>query len=41
VCYFDSSYIVRSSPVHGEDSILRDLFVRHAAYAAMAGKSRE
>lgn len=37
--YFDPSYIVRSSPANAEDSILCDLFARHAAHAAMAGKT--
>jgi 6-phosphofructokinase 1 len=30
---------VRSSPANAEDSILCDLFARHAAHAAMAGKT--
>jgi len=37
--YFDPSYIVRSSPANAEDSILCDFFARHAAHAAMAGKT--
>ncbi len=37
--YIDPSYIVRSSPANAEDSILCDLFARHAAHAAMAGKT--
>jgi len=37
--YFDPSYIVRSSPANAEDSVLCDLFARHAAHAAMAGKT--
>jgi 6-phosphofructokinase 1 len=37
--YFDPSYIVRSSPANSEDSILCDLFARHAVHAAMAGKT--
>src|SRR5215467_601760 len=37
--YFDPSYIVRSSPDTNEDSILCDQFARHAAHAAMAGKT--
>jgi 6-phosphofructokinase 1 len=37
--YFDPSYLVRSSPANAEDSILCDLFARHAAHAAMAGKT--
>jgi 6-phosphofructokinase 1 len=37
--YFDPGYIVRSSPDNAEDSILCDQFARHAAHAAMAGKT--
>jgi 6-phosphofructokinase 1 len=37
--YFDPSYQVRSRPANCEDSILCDLFARHAAHAAMAGKT--
>jgi 6-phosphofructokinase 1 len=37
--YFDPGYIVRSSPVNAEDAVLCDAFARHAAHAAMAGKS--
>jgi 6-phosphofructokinase 1 len=37
--YFDPSYIVRSSPANAEDSILCDLYARHAVHAAMAGKT--
>jgi 6-phosphofructokinase 1 len=37
--YFDPSYFVRSSPANAEDSILCDLFARHAAHAGMAGKT--
>jgi 6-phosphofructokinase 1 len=37
--YFDPSYFVRSSPANAEDSILCDVFGRHAAHAAMAGKT--
>ena len=37
--YFDPSYLVRSSPDNAEDSILCDQFARHAAHAAMAGKT--
>ena len=37
--YFDPSYLIRSSPANSEDSILCDLFARHAAHAAMAGKT--
>ena len=37
--YFDPSYFIRSSPANSEDSILCDLFARHAVHAAMAGKT--
>ena len=37
--YFDPGYIVRSSPDTAEDTILCDQFARHAAHAAMAGKT--
>ena len=37
--YFDPGYIVRSSPDNAEDSVLCDAFARHAAHAAMAGKT--
>jgi 6-phosphofructokinase 1 len=37
--YFDPSYLIRSSPANAEDSILCDLFARHAVHAAMAGKT--
>jgi 6-phosphofructokinase 1 len=37
--YFDPSYQVRSRPANCEDSLLCDLFARHAAHAAMAGKT--
>jgi 6-phosphofructokinase 1 len=37
--YFDPSYIVRSSPANAEDSVLCDSYARHAAHAAMAGKT--
>jgi len=37
--YFDPSYIVRSSPANAEDAVLCDAFARHAAHAAMAGKT--
>jgi 6-phosphofructokinase 1 len=37
--YFDPSYIVRSSPANAEDSVLCDLYARHAVHAAMAGKT--
>lgn len=37
--YFDPSYLIRSVPADAEDSIMCDLFARHAAHAAMAGKT--
>jgi 6-phosphofructokinase 1 len=37
--YFDPSYMVRSSPSNAEDSVLCDQYARHAAHAAMAGKT--
>ncbi|HEY5704016.1 MAG TPA: 6-phosphofructokinase [Terrimicrobiaceae bacterium] len=37
--YFDPSYQVRSRPANCEDSVLCHLFARHAAHAAMAGKT--
>jgi 6-phosphofructokinase 1 len=37
--YFDPNYIIRSSPANAEDSILCDLYARHAVHAAMAGKT--
>ncbi len=37
--YFDPSYQVRSRPANCEDSVLCDFFARHAAHAAMAGKT--
>ena len=37
--YFEPSYIVRSSPANAEDAVLCDAFARHAAHAAMAGKT--
>ncbi len=37
--YFDPSYQVRSRPANCEDSLLCDLFARHAVHAAMAGKT--
>jgi len=39
VRYFDPSYLVRSHAADAEDSILCDLYARHAAHAAMAGKT--
>lgn len=37
--YFDPNYLVRSVPADAEDSIICDVFARHAAHAAMAGKT--
>ena len=37
--YFDPSYFIRSGRANSEDSILCDLFARHAVHAAMAGKT--
>jgi 6-phosphofructokinase 1 len=37
--YFDPSYQVRSRPANCEDSVLCDLFARHAVHAAMAGRT--
>ena len=37
--YFDPSYVIRSQPANCEDSILCDLYARHAVHAAMAGKT--
>jgi 6-phosphofructokinase 1 len=37
--YFDPSYQVRSRPANAEDSLLCDLYARHAVHAAMAGKT--
>ena len=37
--YIDPSYTIRSVPADGEDSIMCDQYGRHAAHAAMAGKS--
>jgi 6-phosphofructokinase 1 len=37
--YFDPSYFIRSSPDNAEDSVLCDSFARHAAHAAMTGKT--
>jgi 6-phosphofructokinase 1 len=37
--YFDPSYQIRSRPANSEDSLLCDLFARHAVHAAMAGKT--
>jgi 6-phosphofructokinase 1 len=37
--YFDPSYLVRSVPANPDDAILCDQLARHAAHAAMAGKT--
>jgi 6-phosphofructokinase 1 len=37
--YFDPSYFIRSCPADAEDAILCDLLARHAAHAALAGKT--
>ena len=37
--YFDPSYVIRSRHTNCEDSILCDLYARHAVHAAMAGKT--
>lgn len=37
--YFDPSYVVRSVPANTEDAVLCDSYARHAAHAAMAGKT--
>jgi 6-phosphofructokinase 1 len=37
--YLDPGYFIRSSPANAADSILCDLFARHAVHAAMAGKT--
>ncbi|HYG22001.1 MAG TPA: ATP-dependent 6-phosphofructokinase [Verrucomicrobiae bacterium] len=37
--YFDPSYVVRSVAANSEDAVLCDSFARHAAHAAMAGKT--
>jgi 6-phosphofructokinase 1 len=37
--YFDPSYQIRSRPANCEDTVLCDLFARHAVHAAMAGKT--
>ena len=39
VRYFDPSYEVRSCPANCEDALLCDIYARHAAHAAMAGKT--
>jgi 6-phosphofructokinase 1 len=35
----DPSYFIRSCAADAEDAVLCDLFARHAAHAAMAGKT--
>lgn len=37
--YFDPSYLIRSNRANAEDSILCDIYARHAVHAAMAGKT--
>ncbi len=37
--YIDPGYLIRSSPANAEDSVLCDLYARHAVHAAMAGKT--
>jgi len=37
--YFDPSYIIRSIPANGDDSLLCNGLARHAVHAAMAGKT--
>jgi 6-phosphofructokinase len=37
--YFDPSYVIRSVPANTEDAVLCDSYARHAAHAAMAGKT--
>jgi 6-phosphofructokinase 1 len=37
--YIDPSYVIRGVAANCEDRILCDLFARHAAHAAMAGKT--
>ena len=37
--YFDPSYQIRSCAANSEDSLVCDLFARHAVHAAMAGKT--
>ncbi len=39
VKYFDPSYHIRSCPANTVDSLLCEQFARHAAHAAMAGKT--
>jgi 6-phosphofructokinase 1 len=37
--YIDPSYIIRSRPANCDDALLCEQLARHAAHAAMAGKS--
>ena len=37
--YIDPSYIIRSVPANSEDSVLCDMYARHAVHAALAGKT--
>ncbi|MFH1279215.1 MAG: ATP-dependent 6-phosphofructokinase [Candidatus Eisenbacteria bacterium] len=37
--YFDPSYVIRSVPANGEDSVFCNSFARHAAHCGMAGKT--
>lgn len=37
--YFDPSYYIRSVPANTVDAVMCDSFARHAAHAAMAGKT--
>jgi len=37
--YFDPSYSIRGCPPDAEDSILCDLYARHAVHAAMTGRT--
>ncbi|MEZ0276796.1 MAG: ATP-dependent 6-phosphofructokinase, partial [Roseimicrobium sp.] len=37
--YFDPSYQIRGCPANTEDALLCDRMGRHAAHAAMAGKT--
>ena len=39
VKYIDPSYIIRSVPANGEDSVFCDALARNAVHAAMAGKT--
>ncbi|HOY10771.1 MAG TPA: ATP-dependent 6-phosphofructokinase, partial [Candidatus Omnitrophota bacterium] len=37
--YIDPSYYIRSVPANTEDSVLCDLYARHAVHAAMSGRT--